>query len=119
MLGLLLTWPIYFYPFIWVGLFFIIEPMNIILKKKSIFMQVSRGDWGIIVVLFVGTLTCGFFWEMLNYYSYPKWTYYTPFVNYWHIFEMPILGYLGYLPFGLELYALYHLVMPKKFELNI
>ena len=28
-----------------------------------------------------------------------------------NIFEMPLLGYLGYLPFSLELFALYHLVL--------
>jgi hypothetical protein len=27
-----------------------------------------------------------------------------------HIFEMPLLGYGGYLPFAMELHALYHLV---------
>jgi hypothetical protein len=48
---------------------------------------------------------------MWNFYSYPKWVYRVPFVNFWHIFEMPLLGYLGYLPFALELFALYHLVI--------
>ena len=28
-----------------------------------------------------------------------------------HIFEMPLLGYGGYLPFALELYAVYHFVV--------
>ena len=31
-------------------------------------------------------------------------------VDFWRIFEMPVLGYLGYLPFALELFGLYHLV---------
>jgi hypothetical protein len=48
---------------------------------------------------------------MWNFYSYPKWTYRVPFVDFWHIFEMPLLGYGGYLPFSLELLALYHLVI--------
>jgi len=46
----------------------------------------------------------------LNYLSYPKWVYHVPFVDFLHIFEMPLIGYLGYLPFSLELFALYHLV---------
>jgi hypothetical protein len=53
----------------------------------------------------------GFFWEMWNYFSYPKWVYSVPFVNVVHIFEMPLLGYGGYLPFACELFAVYHLVM--------
>ena len=52
---------------------------------------------------------CGFFWEMWNYYAYPKWTYQVPFVDFLHIFEMPLLGFLGYLPFSMELFDLYHL----------
>jgi hypothetical protein len=47
---------------------------------------------------------------MWNFYSYPKWIYHIPYVDFWHIFEMPILGYGGYLPFALELYALYHFI---------
>ena len=31
-------------------------------------------------------------------------------IVFWRIFEMPVLGYLGYLPFALELFGLYHLV---------
>jgi hypothetical protein len=51
-----------------------------------------------------------FFWEMWNFFSYPKWIYHVPWVSYLYIFEMPLLGYGGYLPFALELYAMYHLV---------
>ena len=48
---------------------------------------------------------------MWNSLSYPKWVYVVPWVDYLHVFEMPLLGYGGYLPFALELYALYHLVV--------
>ncbi|MDZ7766464.1 MAG: hypothetical protein U5K00_18910 [Melioribacteraceae bacterium] len=56
-------------------------------------------------------MICGFFWEMWNYYSYPKWIYDVPGVNFLHVFEMPVLGYLGYIPFSLELYSIYNLVL--------
>jgi hypothetical protein len=39
---------------------------------------------------------------MWNHYSYPKWEYCIPYVQRFQIFEMPLLGYLGYLPFGLQ-----------------
>jgi hypothetical protein len=39
---------------------------------------------------------------MWNFYSLAKWKYSIPFVERFHLFEMPILGYAGYLPFGLE-----------------
>ena len=59
--------------------------------------------------LWIGALVTGFFWEMWNYWSYPKWVYQVPGVDFFRIFEMPILGYGGYLPFVLELHALYQM----------
>jgi hypothetical protein len=35
-----------------------------------------------------------------------------PHVGSWKFFEMPVLGYLGYIPFTMELYAIYNFVMP-------
>jgi hypothetical protein len=50
----------------------------------------------------LAALFCGFFWELWNVNSLAHWEYSVPFVQRFHIFEMPILGYAGYLPFGLE-----------------
>ncbi|MEJ2749840.1 MAG: hypothetical protein P8183_18310 [Anaerolineae bacterium] len=111
MLGLLLIWPDYFFPFVWISLYFILEPINVWLKNRSLASDVAVGDWRPVFALWIGVLICAFFWEMWNFYSYPKWTYRVPFVGFWHIFEMPLLGYGGYLPFSLELLALYHLVI--------
>jgi hypothetical protein len=47
-----------------------------------------------------------------NYYSLPKWYYDVPFWNVYHIFELPLVGYLVFLTVGWELYALYQLVFP-------
>ena len=80
-------------------------------KKSKLVVDVShdnRGDWRLVAAFAVGALVCGFFWEMWNYWAYPKWHYSIPFVQIIHIFEMPLLGYTGYLPFGLEVYAAYH-----------
>lgn len=111
MLILVLAWPKYFYPFVWLSLFFIFDTVNVWLKNHSLFNFLKIGDWRPVWSLWLGCLTCGFFWEFWNYWSSPKWIYTTPFVQFFHIFEMPVLGYLGYLPFSLELYALYHLVI--------
>ena len=48
---------------------------------------------------------------MWNVNSWPKWVYEVPFVGFWHVFEMPLLGYFGYLPFAMELFAAVHLVL--------
>lgn len=49
----------------------------------------------------VAALTCGFFWEMWNYHSEAKWIYSIPGVAIFPLFEMPLPGYSGYLPFGM------------------
>jgi len=36
-----------------------------------------------------------------------------------HVFEMPVLGYLGYPPFGLELFALLYLFAPRPPRLRL
>lgn len=111
MLALLLAWPRFFFPFVWLSIYFITEPVNVWLGYRSLSHHTAEGDWWPIITLWLGTLTCGFFWEMWNYYSYPKWIYHVPWVDFLHIFEMPVLGYGGYIPFSLEVFALYHLLI--------
>jgi hypothetical protein len=110
MLALMLIWPVYFFPFVWLSVFFIIEPINIWMGNRSLSRWTRVGDWRPIVALWIGALICGFFWEMWNVFSYPKWIYQVPGVQMLYIFEMPLLGYGGYMPFALELYAMYHLL---------
>jgi hypothetical protein len=80
------------------------------MKNKSLFDFLSEGNWKPFICLITGCIICGFFWEMWNYYSYPKWVYHLQLANFFHIFEMPVLGYLGYIPFSLELFAIYNLI---------
>ncbi len=110
MLTVMLVWPRIFFPFIWLSLYFILEPVNVWLGHRSLADWTQKGDWLPVISLWLGVLLTAFFWEMWNYYSYPKWIYHVPWGNWLHIFEMPLLGYGGYLPFALELYALYHLI---------
>jgi hypothetical protein len=110
MLALMMVWPDYFYIFVWLSVYFILEPINIWLGNRSLSKWTRVGDWRPIISLWLGALICGFFWEMWNFLAYPKWIYEVPFVQFGHIFEMPVLGYGGYLPFAMELYALYHFI---------
>ena len=109
MLALTLALPRFFFPFVWLSVFFILDPINHRLGHRTLLARASIGDWRQVFSLFIGALICGFFWEFWNYWSFPKWVYDVPFVGFGHIFEMPVLGYGGYLPFALELFALYHL----------
>jgi hypothetical protein len=111
MLGLMLAWPKLFFPFLWISLYFILEPVNIWQGNRSLVEWTKNGDWQPIVTLWMGVLLTAFFWEMWNYYSYPKWVYHVPWGNWLHIFEMPLPGYFGYLPFAMELFAIFHFLV--------
>jgi hypothetical protein len=110
MLTLVIILPEYFYYFEWTAVYFILEPINYKLKNNTLFDYTIKGNWSPIVALTICTLICGFFWEMWNYFSYPKWIYDTPMVNFLYIFEMPLLGYIGYIPFSLELFVIYNFI---------
>lgn len=110
-LALLLTWPRVFFPLIWVAPYFILAPINVWLGHRSLADDVAKGDWRPVLALWGGVLICGFFWEMWNFYSYPRWVYHVPYLGVLHVFEMPLLGYGGYLPFSLELFAIYQFVV--------
>ena len=119
MLALALLRPGYFYPLIWGAIFLILEPLNIALGRRHLFTWLKEGDWRPVVSLSLGALICGFFWELWNYFSYPKWVYHTPGAEFLHIFEMPLLGYIGYLPFAWELYALRNFLSPNAATLRL
>jgi len=81
------------------------------------FTYLAQGNWSPMIVMAVASMLNGFFWEMWNYGSaHPElpvtnpnyWDYDIPYVNIIHIFsEMPLLGYFGYLPFGLLAWVIF------------
>jgi hypothetical protein len=113
-LALLLIWPKYFYVFLWLSVFLIIDTISHIRGYRSLVYFTNAKDWRPLISLALGCLMCGFFWELWNYYAYPKWIYQIPGVEFLYVFEMPVLGYLGYIPFSFELFAFYHLFAPKR-----
>jgi hypothetical protein len=68
-----------------------------------------RGDYGLFVSLIISGAVCGILWEFWNYWAGTKWQYHVPYLGDIKIFEMPVLGYLGFMPFALECYLMYRL----------
>jgi len=98
-LGGLGVWPDYLFPLLWLA------PMLLIIALQLLWGEPVRIFSGRILSICIpalAALICGLFWEMWNFYSLAHWTYAIPYVDRFHIFEMPLLGYAGYLPFGLE-----------------
>lgn len=110
MLIAVLTVPDYAFALVWISIFFIVDPVATLAGGRSLGSFIRAGDWSPLWNIALGTLICGVFWELWNYYSMPKWTYAVPHADFLHIFEMPVLGYGGYIPFGFEIAAIYALV---------
>ena len=101
-----MVWPGQLFPFVWISLFLFVDPMVRLLGGRAISRPLAHGRWDSILVLCIATLICGFFWEFWNFWSMPKWTYQITYADWLRLFEMPLLGYGGYLPFGLEVFSL-------------
>lgn len=102
--------PKFAFPLIWLSFFFILDPINYLHKQPSIIGHLKDRRLAIPLSLLLAGIIIGFLWEFWNYWALPKWSYSVPFVGFFKIFEMPVLGYLGYFPFAFELYAMYWFV---------
>lgn len=109
-LVLSLLFPKYCFPLIWICLFLILDPINYMRKQPSLINQFMNKKGRVFLSIIVSILLMGFLWEFWNFYAQVKWVYTIPFFKLWHVFEMPLLGYLGYIPFAFELYSIYYFV---------
>lgn len=96
------VWPGLLHSLVWVAPLLIIVALRSLRHETHPLQDLTRTDWTGPVSAALAALICGFFWEMWNFYSLAKWKYSIPFVHRFEVFEMPLLGYAGYLPFGLE-----------------
>jgi len=105
-LSFISIWPDYLFPLIWISPLFIFLGIQLISGRATLFAYLTRGDWRPIWLSAMAALVCGLFWEMWNWQSLAHWEYSVPFVHRFQVFAMPVLGYGGYLPFGVECYIL-------------
>lgn len=101
-LALLGIWPNLLFPFIWFAPLLILLGLQGLSGEPDLIKEIRARGWQVIALPALAALQCGFFWEMWNYYSAARWIYSVPFVNDFQIFEMPVVGFTGYLPFGIE-----------------
>ena len=93
--------PDIIFPLVWVAPPLLLLSFSALRGKPHALSPIAAGDWRGFVASSFAALFCGFFWEMWNSGSMVKWTYDISYVDAFHIFEMPLLGYAGYLPFGI------------------
>jgi hypothetical protein len=108
MLLLPLIWPLYAFPLVWGGFVFLLEPWNHRLGRPSLLKDLERGTLVNFYRLLLSGLICGGLWEFWNFWAKAKWIYSVPWVGEVKLFEMPILGFLGFPPFAVECYVMAH-----------
>lgn len=108
------VFPEYVYPLVWFSPVLVIICLQALGGWRTILAPLANGDWRGIASFSAAALACGFFWEMWNFGSLARWEYSIPHVDRFRIFEMPLLGYAGYLPFGIECAAVAALVLNRK-----
>ena len=106
-------YPTYLCPVIWLSPLIIITVALDLLDVWTPFTPIKKGKWTPVLFMALTYLVEGFLLEGQNYLSaghangmpeteYPGyWMYNVPFVNRFHVFEMPVVGFYGYLPFGI------------------
>ena len=98
----------YLWAFVWMGWFFLLEPINYRRGLPSIYRDWEHGDLSRTLQLFATGAICGVLWEFWNMWAYTKWIYIFPLGQNWKFFEMPLVGFLGFLPFALEYFVMFH-----------
>ena len=97
----------YLFACVWVGFIFLLDPINYRLGLPSLAGDLTEGRQGRLFSLLAAGWVCGWLWEFWNYWAAAKWHYIFPIWQDKKIFEMPVPGYLGFLPFALECFVMY------------
>jgi hypothetical protein len=97
----------YLFGLIWLGFILSIDPLNYRARRPSLLGDLLQGYRARVWALLLAGSICGIFWEFWNYWATGKWFYIFPILEQYRIFEMPVLGYLGFPAFALEIFAMY------------
>jgi hypothetical protein len=111
-LYLISYFPYILYPFIWLSPVLILSLVFDMVGIWTPFRPIAeKGDWNPLALIGLSDLLQGLTCEMTNYLSAQHhpfnnivpgyWKYSIPYVDTWHVFEMPFEGLFGYLPYGI------------------
>lgn len=97
----------YLFVLVWLGFILLLDPLNRRLRLPSFLGDLSDGFARRLYGFLASGWICGWLWEFWNYWAHGKWHYTFPLFQQTKIFEMPAPGYLGFIPFALECFAMY------------
>ena len=108
--------PKFAFPLLWLSPLMAFVLIQVALREPCVLDRLRDGNWALPFRFAVAALICGFAWETWNYYAVAKWIYAIPWVHRFQIWEMPLLGFGGYLPFGIECAAVTAWLCPALVE---
>ncbi len=86
--------------FVWLAFIFILEPLNYLANRPSLYADLILGKYTKLVALLIAGLLCGYLWEFWNFWAATKWIYTVPILPSIKLFEMPVPGYIGFAAFA-------------------
>ncbi len=109
-LVLCLAFPTYLFGLAWGFLALVADGINYRRCRPSFTGDLEEGRLKPMLASVLSGLACGGLWELWNYWSITKWVYTVPFFERLKLFEMPVLGYVGFAAFGIETMAFLNLM---------
>jgi hypothetical protein len=105
-----LLYPRYLAPLIWGSLTFILDPINYRRGARSMLRDLESGDLGTFARTFTAGMLCGLLWESMNFHAPQKWIYTVRGLEDMKLFEMPLLGFLGFPALAFDALTAYALI---------
>ena len=104
----------YLFGAVWIGFILLLDPLNYRWNGFSFLRRFEAGDNAALWNFIAAGWICGILWEFWNYWAGAKWIYIFPIGQAWKVFEMPLAGYLGFLPFALECKVMFEFLQNLK-----
>lgn len=104
----------YLFGGVWLGFILLLDPLSYRLGGRSLLRDWETRRTGTLFSFMAAGLVCGVVWEFWNYWAGAKWVYLFPIGQHWKIFQMPLPGYMGFPPFGLECFVMYEFLRCLK-----
>ena len=89
-------------PFLWLSPICVFVLVRGAFGERTELAVLSAGNWSRLWRWAVAMLVCGFVWETWGFWLQVKWVYSVPYFHRFCYAEMPLIGFAGYLPFGIE-----------------
>jgi hypothetical protein len=110
MVGLAIFFPRYLAPLVWGSVTFVLDPVNYRRGARSVLADLEAGSFRTPAHLLLAGLLCGLLWESFNYFSPQKWIYTVRGLDELKLFEMPLLGFLGFPALALDAFSFFAFV---------